>query len=41
VKGQLWNCIFNYVLIFGGIVLVDKLLSARKGKGFSSSQEKN
>ena len=30
VKGQLWNCIFNYALVFGGVLLVDKLLATVK-----------
>ena len=30
VKGQLWNCIFNYALVFGGSFLVDKLLATVK-----------
>ena len=30
VKGQLWNCIFNYALVFAGVLLVDKLLATVK-----------
>ena len=32
VKGQLWNCIFNYALVFGGVSLVDRLFSLLKKK---------